>query len=238
MTERKSFEIKLNDEGVGLAKIATLSAVDHDGDTYAKGAFGDQPVQVLDGHAWNGTPLGKGRVFEKGDEAFVEFKLNLDTVAGKDWHAALKFDLANGKPIQEWSYGFRVLESQEETRDGKRVRVLEKLDVFEVSPVVKGAGVGTGTVAIKSNQTFEDQIDTVISEIDDITRRANQIADLRESEGRKFSKDRLGQVIHAKERLEALVERITKVDDPTDRVEAERLMAEFEAIRCGQNRSE
>ncbi len=238
MTERKGFELKgLDDEGAGTAIIATLSAVDHDGDTYAPGAFGDQPVKVLAGHSWDGVPLGKGRVFERGDEAVAEFKLNLDSAAGKEWHAALKFDLANGKPLQEWSYGFRVMDSSDETRDGKTIRILKALDVFEISPVVKGAGVGTGTVAIKGGHSFEDQIDTVISEIDDITKRAGEIADLRESEGRKFSKDRLGQIVHAKQRLEALVERIIKVDDPTDRQAAERLMAEFEAIRCGQKRN-
>lgn len=238
MTERKSFDLKaIDDEGAGTAIIATLSAVDHDGDTYAKGAFGDQQVKVLAGHSWDGPPLGKGRVFERGDQAVAEFKLNLDSAAGREWHSALKFDMAHGKALQEWSYGFKVLDAVDETRDGKSVRVLKSLDVFEVSPVVKGAGVGTGTVSVKARLTFEEQIDAMISEADDIAKRAGEIADLREGEGRSFSKERLGQIIHAKERLEALVERITKADDPTDRQEAERLMAEFEAIRCGQKRN-
>ncbi len=74
MDEHKLIELKaLNDDGTGLAQIATLSAVDHDNDTYAKGAFGDQQVQILAGHSWDGVPLGKGRVFEKGDHAFAEF---------------------------------------------------------------------------------------------------------------------------------------------------------------------
>ncbi len=231
MNERKSFEIKLNDEGVGLAKIATLSAVDHDGDTYAKGAFGDQPLKVLAGHSWDGVPLGKGRVFEKGDEAFAEFKLNLDTQAGREWHSALKFDMANGKALQEWSYGFRVTDSVEEMRDGKSVRVLKALEVFEVSPVVKGAGKGTGTVAIKGRNAFLATAGEVID-------WAERLAKERDDEGQPFRPAWESQLKDLKDRLDALLEQITKVDDPTDRQEAERLIAEFEAIRCGQNRSE
>ena len=61
--EIKRIELKrLDDDGSGLAKIATLSAVDHDGDTYGKGAFGEQQVTVLAGHSGDGVPRGKGGV--------------------------------------------------------------------------------------------------------------------------------------------------------------------------------
>lgn len=149
----------LDDEGHGLARIATLSAIDHDGDTYAGGAFahsGDQWAQILPAHNWSSAPLGKARVFERGDEALAELHFNLGTQAGKEWHAALKFDLegcdgtGSRHPVQEWSYGFHVLDAAHEERDGDRVRVLKRLKVFEVSPVVQGAGVGTGTLAMKA----------------------------------------------------------------------------------------
>ena len=145
---------EMDDEGHGLARIATLSAIDHDGDTYAKGAFagenGDQWAQILAAHNWGTVPLGKARVFERGDEALAELHLNLDTAAGKEWHAALKFDLnGDAASIQEWSYGFRVLDASHEDRDGEKVRVLKRLKVFEVSPVVQGAGFNTGTLVMK-----------------------------------------------------------------------------------------
>ena len=144
----------MDDEGRGMARIATLSAVDHDGDTYAKGAFGEaQWSQILAAHNWGTVPLGKARVFERGDEALAELHLNLATDAGKQWHAALKFDLENleggAPPVQEWSYGFRVLDAAHEEREGERVRVLKRLKVFEVSPVVQGAGMNTGTLVMK-----------------------------------------------------------------------------------------
>jgi hypothetical protein len=229
MDERKRIELKkLDDDGTGLAQIATLSAVDHDGDTYAAGAFGKQDVIILAGHSWDGVPLGKGRVYEKGDHAFAEFKLNLDTVAGKDWHRALKFDMdpTNGKPLTEWSYGYKVLESSEEVRDGKAVRVLEKLAVHEVSPVVKGAGVGTHTVAMKSRPEFLTDADALIE-------FAERLASERKAEGVPFRQAWLMQLKAINARLEHLLKDVTTIEDQGDPAEAERLLAEFTAIRYG-----
>ena len=238
--ETKRIELKsLDDDGSGLAKIATLSAVDHDGDTYEKGAFGEQEVKVLAGHSWDGVPIGKGRVFEKDGDAFAEFRLNLDTEAGKQWHAALKFDLdsKNGKPLQEWSYGFKVLESVDETRDGKSIRVLKRLEVFEVSPVVKGSGVGTGTVAIKSGQTFEQEIKALIDQTDSIVKRAGEIAIWRRSKGRKFSEERLEQLMDLEGKMRILIDHIKAPDSKAGQQDADRLMAAYTAIQCGQKGS-
>lgn len=141
---------QIDDEGSGLARIATLDVIDADNDLTVKGAFGEQHVKVLPTHNWGSIPLGKARVFEKGKDALAEFQLNLETAVGKEWHSALKFDLADGKPLQEWSYGFSVLKSKFEERDEGRIRILEELKVHEVSPVVIGSGVDTGTLAIKS----------------------------------------------------------------------------------------
>lgn len=166
----------MDDEGHGVARIAKLSAVDSDGDTYAAGAFsgesGEQWATILAAHNWQHIPLGKARVYEQGDEALAELHLNLDIQAGKDWHQVLKFDLehASAHPVQEWSYGFYIRDAQQETRDGERVRVLKRLEVFEVSPVVKGAGVGTGTLSMKCAPG--EQLDQAIAEISDMLARA------------------------------------------------------------------
>lgn len=167
----------LDDEGHGLARIATLSAIDSDGDTYAKGAFGgetgEQWAQVLAAHNWHTVPLGKARVFERGDEALAELHMNLNTAAGKEWHAALKFDLEGGddasgpQPIQEWSYGFRVLDAVNEERDGETVRVLKRLKVFEVSPVVQGAGINTGTLVMKGAALKGEHFERLTSDLAD-----------------------------------------------------------------------
>lgn len=146
---------KMDEAGTGLARIAQLSAVDSDGDTYQAGAFswkegGGQWVQILPAHDRRAMPLGKAWVYEEGDWAMAKLHLNMETQAGKDWHATLKFDLAKGAPIQEWSYGFDTLDADQLMRGQERVQLLKRLDVHEISPVVRGAGVGTGTLNIKS----------------------------------------------------------------------------------------
>ncbi|KKM07882.1 hypothetical protein LCGC14_1729500, partial [marine sediment metagenome] len=132
---------ELDEAGVGLARFATLNVIDSDGDITLPGAFGEQNVKVMPSHDWGAVPLGSARIFEKGDEALAEFKINLDTASGKEWHSALKFDLEQGKGLIEWSYGFKIEDSETETRDGESVRLLKKLTVHEVSPVMLGAGV-------------------------------------------------------------------------------------------------
>jgi len=145
----------VDEEGTGLARIAQLSAVDSDGDTYAPGAFswkegGGQWVSIQPAHDRRAMSLGKAWLYEEGDWALAKLFLNLATQAGKDWHSTLKFDLAKGQPVQEWSYGFDIVDMDYQVRGDDRVRVLKRLDVDEVSPVLRGAGVGTGTVSIKS----------------------------------------------------------------------------------------
>lgn len=166
--QTKALTIEEMDEaGTGLARIAQLSAIDSDGDTYAPGAFswkagGGQWVQILPAHNRRAMPLGKAWIYEEGDWALARLHLNLDTQAGKDWHATLKFDLAKGDPVQEWSYGYDIVDADFQMRGDQRAQVLKRLDVDEISPVIRGAGVGTGTLSIKSAALKEERFATLI----------------------------------------------------------------------------
>jgi len=140
--------------GKGLARIAILSEVDHDGDTYLPGAFGwkagGQWCSILPAHDRRATPLGKSRVYEAGDEALAELNFNLDLPEAKGWHSAIMFDLANGESVQEYSYAYDLIEFDFQIRGANRVRQFKQVEVLEVSPVLKGAGIGTGTLSMKS----------------------------------------------------------------------------------------
>ncbi|QXN68035.1 prohead protease [Microcystis phage Mwe-Yong1] len=229
-TETKSILVeKMDDAGHGLARLATLSSVDHDNDTYAPGAFGwkeggEQWVPILPAHNRGAMPIGKSRVYEDGGVAFAELHLNLDTAAGKEWQSHLKFDLAKGKPAQEWSYGFGTLDASWEQRGDDRIRVLKRVDVHEVSPVIRGAGIGTATLSMKGQAGgFGAQLDAVIAEIDDVIERAGGIAQLRAADGRGMSKARLDQLAELKARLDRLV----AADAPQADAVADALAAEF-----------
>jgi hypothetical protein len=210
-TQTKHLLIKTMDEaGHGLARLADLTQVDHDGDTYTPGAFswkegGEQWCPMLPAHDRMAMPIGKARVYEEGGVAYAELHLNLDTQAGKEWHASLKFDLATGRPAQEWSYGFSTIDAVDEQRGRDRVRNLKRVDVHEVSPVVRGAGVGTATLMMKSHGSLADQLDQVIEALEDVAERAGDVASLRQAEGRPMSKARREQLSTIKTRIETLL---------------------------------
>ena len=148
--EKKRIQFKqLDDEGVGSAVFATFDVVDHDDDLTKRGAFGVQDIVILPTHDFSSVPLGKGKTREEGKEAIADFQLNLDIPAAKEWRDALAFDLKNAPALQEWSYSYRPTEYSFEERDGETIRILEKIEVIEVSPVIRGAGIGTRTREMK-----------------------------------------------------------------------------------------
>ncbi len=116
--------IKADKPGEGSAVIAELNVIDHDGDVTLPGAFGTQHVNMLPAHDRMAPRLGKAILTEADDMAIADFKFNLsnDAVTAREWYASLKFDMENGEPLQEWSYGFEIIESTFGEFQGKEVR--------------------------------------------------------------------------------------------------------------------
>lgn len=50
---------------------------------------------------------------------------------------------------QEWSYGYKILDAEPITWQGQRANLLKSVQVFEASPVIRGAGIGTRTLTAK-----------------------------------------------------------------------------------------
>ena len=139
------------DTGKVLAKFGTSGVKDLDGDVIEKGAIGVQQVQISAfGHtSWMGSlPVGKGVTREDGDAQLADLQFFMDTTHGRDHFLTVK---ALGE-LGEWSYGFDILQSREPTEDERQLgirQVIQEMKVFEVSPVLRGAGIGTGTVEVK-----------------------------------------------------------------------------------------
>lgn len=167
-------EIKSVDEGRVLARFATYNEVDHHDDITRKGAFDDGAeivVSAFNHGSWGGAlPVGKGRIRDAGDGAVADLEFFMDTQAGRDTFATVK-RLGN---LQQWSYGFDVQEKGRETvelGDGeqKSVRVLKKVKVHEVSPVLLGAGKSTSTLAVKMEGEFtKEKLEAAGYSVDDI----------------------------------------------------------------------
>jgi len=95
----------------------------------------------------------------------------------------------NGVPLQEWSFGFKVIEADFGEFQGKQVRFLRKLEVHEISPVLRGAGVATGTLALKSEKiTVDEQIKNAGEALNAVTaliERVKSLNDLKVQKGQK-----------------------------------------------------
>lgn len=156
--ESKRLDVTLAQaEGSVTARFARVGVVDKDGDVVAASAFtAGQEVPMTWHHEW-GEPIGKGVVRLVGEEVRLEGRFFLETARGREAYATVK---AMGA-LQEWSWGFRATSVQYEQREGRRVRVITGTELYEVSPVLVGAGRGTGTVALKgevANQAQEDGV--------------------------------------------------------------------------------
>ncbi len=213
-TERKSItlELKAEEEGAFSARIATLDVIDKDGDLTRPGAFPKKEVLVsaYQHGSWSGAlPVGKATIREDGNAAIAEGKFNLSTTTGRDHYEAVKF-IGNQ---QEWSYGFRVLasgsekdiESYAKDHDGARpVRIITKVDPYEISPVLLGAGIGTATLGIKAGLTYDDQTEAALAAVESWLERTKSLADLRRGEGRDLSEPK-------KQRIEFLLSRLSEL---------------------------
>lgn len=247
-TYEKNFNLKVIDlTGEGEAVIATLNVVDKDGDLTLKGAFGEgQTVKMIPAHNWSHVPLGKATIHEVGQEVIAKFKLNLDVEAAREWHAALLFDLKEGESIQEWSYGFTIEESEQSVEGtDTRVRILKKLKVHEISPVIIGAGEGTRTLSIKNEKhggTLAEHLSETLTAVEQVVERCAEVKALRVDDGRDLSDDRRDQIKQIGKQLvnlnevaeliiKVLADKSEETPDETDQKQAEQLMAGFTVAR-------
>lgn len=150
--------LKADDASVGTVRVAfaQIGVVDHDGDYTMPGAFqpGQKVKMCQTGHAHGALPAGAGEIV--GEEmidgatwAVAELKFFLDTPHGEATYLTVKA-LAEAGHSQEWSYGYDILDAEHGQVDGKRVQILKALSAYEISPVLRGAGIGTHTLAVKS----------------------------------------------------------------------------------------
>jgi len=135
-------------EGAGRAVFITLNAIDSDQDVTLPGAVGSQVAKFVGAHAWEKPNIGAVKCSEKGSEVLADFQFYLEMASAKEWYFSLRGNYEFGVP-QELSYGFDILDSERGTFQGKSVRFLKKLRIIEVSPVMKGAGVGTRVLELK-----------------------------------------------------------------------------------------
>lgn len=145
-------ELKADQEGMVQAVFSTFDVVDKGGDIVLASAFTHgQQVPMTWAHRWD-MPVGKGTILVEPGRAVFDGRFFLETQAGAEAYKTVK---AMGD-LQDWSWGFRVIDAAYEQRDGEFVRIIKRADVFEVSPVLIGEGENTSTLGIKTDQKGVD----------------------------------------------------------------------------------
>lgn len=133
--------------GQAVATFSRFNAIDADGDVTLATAFehGAPAVVSAYGHmSWKGVlPVGAATIHADHEKASASVQFFMDTESGRDTFAVVRQLAELG--LGEWSYGYDILDSERGTFEGKPVQFLKRLKVFEISPVLVGAGVRTGT---------------------------------------------------------------------------------------------
>jgi len=183
------WEIKNADAGEVTAVIATFDVVDSDGDVTRRGAFpegAEIPISAYGHTSWGGAlPVGKGVVTNTATEAVFTGRFFLDTTAGRDTFNVVK-QLGE---LGQWSYGYDPDVHSKGEVDGRPVRVLEKLKIYEASPVLLGAGVNTRTLGTKAPLRFADEAAYVAAEVRALIDRAADIVAMRQEKGKDLGSE-------------------------------------------------
>lgn len=205
----RDVDLKADGSGEFSAVFSTFDTIDHDGDVTLQGAFTEgESVRISAyGHeSWMGAlPVGRGAIRTTDREAIVDGKFFLDTTSGRDTYEVVK-GLGD---LQEWSYGFDILERSQGEFEGTQVQFLRSLKVHEVSPVLLGAGIGTRTLAVKGlDKLAEDEVARLTKAIEHaLASGADPLLLPPSPEGKTLSDRILSVVTDAK----AVVDEITRV---------------------------
>ncbi|MCX4474819.1 HK97 family phage prohead protease [Micromonospora sp. NBC_01655] len=219
----RGVEIKDVDKGTVEAVFSTFNVIDSDRDVTLPGAFEDGAPWKISayGHrSWMGVlPVGKGTVRTTNTEAILDGQFFMDTTHGRDTFATVK---AMGE-LQEWSYSVHPTKESYGEFEGRQVRFLEQLGPGEVSPVLAGAGIGTRTLAAKSDgglllHEIEEAL-AAMGVVDSAMTSASRVGALRAERGKSLSRvnaDALARLGDELKRLGEAYEALKAGDPGTD----------------------
>ncbi len=233
---RKTFatELKLDGAGEGTfeAVFATLNAIDKDRDLTEPGAFGVQNVilsQYNHGswdHGEKALPIGVGVISESGNDAIIKGEFDMSDPAAVKTYEKIKYLQAKGR-VQEWSYSLPEIDYEFREVDGERIRILKKIKVNEVSPVLMGAGVNTRLLDIKgaeSGQRLVDHIKSVLEDAKEAVKRLQAVKDMREQKGKEVSPDTLAFMGDLEVALKEVAEKLEQLKQHDSGLEEEMLI--------------
>jgi hypothetical protein len=165
-----SLEIKDASLGEVEAIVATLGVVDNDGDVILPGAVPVNGATVkLSGYAHDvvldgAAPVGIGTVVEENGRLLFKGRFFMSTERGREAFHTTKELGADG----EWSFGFpngsvKTAKLTDDWRTKGARRIIATMHPIEASPVFQGAGIGTGTLAVK--EAVKEGVKEAVAEV-------------------------------------------------------------------------
>lgn len=207
-------EIKSESKGEVEAVFSTFGVLDHDLEVTDPAAFTNGAeclISAYNHQTWQGAmPVGKGRIEVGPQGAVLKGQFFMNTTHGRDAFETVK----EVGDLQEWSYGFDVDDEGKTEVEGKSYRLLKKLKVYEVSPVMRGAGIGTRTLGAKMR--FAEQGEAVMADLAKLRTRAAEVMAMRAEKGKGLSDesgDLLGKI---QAELKAFEELLTQPETQDD----------------------
>lgn len=156
--------------GTFEALISVFDVVDSDGDLVPKGAFADSLAEgfapVVWSHDWLTPPIGATLDMAETDEglwAKARFLVadDEDVPLARHCWAAMKAAGGDGQAaLREFSWGGRVTDEHAETRDGETIYVLDRIELAEYGPCLRGANPETRLIAVKADVVRESAPNT------------------------------------------------------------------------------
>jgi hypothetical protein len=237
--ERKIFtpELKLDTSGEGTFKavFATMNVVDKDGDITLPGAFGNQNVILSQynhgswGKGADALPIGIGQIYEEGENAIIAGEFDMNDPAAVKTYQKMKYLTEKGRK-QEFSYALPEIDFEYREEGGNRVRVLKRIVVPEVSPVLMGAGENTRILDIKSKvkddeeekqeeekgKTFAEQAAETLESVKALVKRFQEIAELRKIAGTAVSPKSTDSLLRIRDSLQGIMKALDEISKTAD----------------------
>lgn len=222
------------EEGRIEAIFSTFGVVDKDGDVVEAGAIPhDQETALVWAHDWS-RMIGKGRTRVDDQRAIFDGHLFLNTTAGKDAYETMR----GMQDLMQFSWGFKILDADWVERDGQQVRSIRKTALYEVSPVLIGAGEGTQLLSLKHGQPLYDHADALSEAVADFVSRVRVRTDYRAKEGRTLSsanRERLQAIAESLSGAAGDLTTILKDTEPAKAADIDALWANYMVLAARQN---
>jgi len=199
-------------EGSVQAMFSVFNVVDESREVVLPSFFqdGQEVLMASWGHNWGALPVGKGIIRVTQEGAVFDGRFFLNTQSGREHYETVK---AVGD-LQEWSFGFRVLEARPGQFNGEDVLFLIRGEIYEVSPVLVGDNRETFTLDLKSVKAVRETETGV--EVTETTGKTNVYVLGDVKEGRAISSARRRQLADIADNLYKSAEDINLILKETE----------------------